>query len=135
MAQQFRVLRRVVLQISILNNDVVGRRLGKAATQCGTSALIAALMEYPHPRVINQRENVTGAIGGGIVDDNDLDDFRSLQHRGEAFADRGLLVEDRHHNRQAGVELNRGGFRSVTLAVHPLALPNIRRHDVLSVHG
>src|SRR5436309_1013667 len=65
-------------------------------------ALVALLQDHPYPRVVQGGEDLPGTVPAPVVDDEQLDlaGIVDRERLFERLGDAGLLVVDRHQDRQ-----------------------------------
>ena len=95
------VLGRVVLEIGVLDEHEVGGGQREAGPERGSLALVAIVQHDPHALIGDTDEQVPGAVGRAVVDDDDLGDPWRLEHALDQRDDRRLLVVAGHDDRQA----------------------------------
>ncbi len=101
--QQQCVFARVVLEVGVLNDQNVSGRIAYSARDGRPFAHVLRLQQHAHAVLpVHRRENVSRAVGGPVVHDDELFVYRKVnsQNAGDDFADGGPLVEAGHHNRQ-----------------------------------
>ncbi len=97
------VLGWVVLEVGVLHDHVRVDRLGEPTAQGGALALIDWLEEHPHAWVVDGGEYVARAVGGTVVDDQQLGNVRGIEDRLDDLTNGRPLVVAGHHNTQAAV--------------------------------
>ena len=95
------VLGRVVLEIGVLDEHEVGGGEREARAQRSSLALVAILQHDADTLVGDADEQVTGAVGRAVVDDDDLGDPWRFEHALDQRDDRRLLVVAGHDDSKA----------------------------------
>src|SRR5262252_5377623 len=66
-------VRGVILQIRVLNENIVSRRLRKAGTKRRPFAPIPPVENLLKARIAKRVQNLSRSVGGTIIDDDELD--------------------------------------------------------------
>jgi hypothetical protein len=99
--EQVRVLLGAVFEVRVLDDDDVARRLPDPPPHGRALAAVLLLQDVLESALRGQpRHEVAAAVRGGIVDRDQLDAQRHLQHAVDDLLDRLALVVDRHDHAQ-----------------------------------
>ena len=102
------VLAGVVLEVGVLHDHVLGGGLGEPPPQRRTLALVVRLQQHPDRGVGQAGQDLAGAVGRAVVDDDDLARPGRREHLVDDGGDRRPLVEAGDDDRQAGMRFNHG---------------------------
>src|SRR5437899_10920873 len=103
--QERRQVRRVILQVRILDDDRVASVDLDAGADRGAFAAVLRVMNHPiyEPRFGQPIEDFPGPVGRGVVDGDDLQPKRDLTDAAQCELDGRDLVVCRHDHRQQHV--------------------------------
>ena len=98
--QERRIVRRVVLQVGVLDDDDVALRLREAGPQRRALALVALVVEDAHVIALDPVHDLARAIGRGVVHDDDFLAVRRGLDLPDDLGDEVLLVVNRDDDRE-----------------------------------
>src|SRR5579864_1973714 len=103
--QELRPILRVIFEVCVLDEDQVTPRHRQPGPDPCTLALVDVVAEDAHGRVLERGQDLVGAVGRAVVDDNDLEFHREtdLTHTPNDLGDGRALVEDGHDHREEAV--------------------------------
>src|SRR4030095_5326729 len=102
------VVARVVLEVGVLDDHELAGGLAKAAVQRGALAPVPELVEHVHPLAHDAVGDSAGAVGGAVVDDDQLANPRGLEDALDRLLDGGELVVTRHDHGQRALAWDHG---------------------------
>ena len=103
--EQLRVFLGAVFEVRVLHQDDVARRLPDPPPHRRAFAAVPLLHEVLESALGGQpRHEVAAAVRGRIVDRDQLDAQRHLQHAVDDLLDGGALVVDRHDHAQERID-------------------------------